>query len=492
MYNFKKLSYLLLVSIFFFACSQKEEKKLEPKRTVIAGVVKNFSDDASVITVNFCNPLSDKREFAQDLTETNGYFHVEHDYVFAQNLTIRFASYGFINLFVHPGDSIFLTIDVNEIPHNWNNVVCFSGDNAELNKELFLFTSHFYHLLNQKRIELDETSPETLLASLKRTFEQVQDSINAYSERENMSDFLKNWAYMDRKFIITNYLINYYVKNRDKETTWDVFTDSIFDFFNENNFQTMYFPYHLDICMWTLAYSDVEISRLLSEKEYIPAIRLLIERLQKKAPEGVVRDVMLFNFLKYPINKIPELYDSIPEIKNFFSQDFFNIELKRRIEKIGQTQTLSETESQLREVIYLENNEIEKLSNVKLLNYLADKYKGKLLYIDVWATWCGPCLKEFDEHTHNLHTHFENKEVVFINLCLASHLDTWKPTIEKYAIGGENYFLASNASNLFKGEYNLRGYPSYLIVDKNKEIHYDVPRPSQLEEVIQKIELCLK
>ena len=486
MKTLKKLLYLVLVSVFFFTCSQKETQ-LEPKRTVIAGVVKNFSDDASVVIIYFNNPLTDKWQFAQNLIESNGYFHAEHDYAFAQNV-MMLAGNKHIRLFVHPGDSIFITVDADE---NFDNAVTFSGDNAKLNKEFSLWTKYSYPIFN-KNIHLNSNSPEELLASLKREFDKAQDSINAYSERENMSDFLKHWAYMDRKFLTVNSLMSYYMQNRNKETTWDIFTDSIFDVFNQNNFQTHIFSTHLDVCTDVLIQSDTEISHLLSEKKYIPATRLFIEKLHEKAPKGVVRDMMLFKFLRYwIINEIPEIYDFIPEIKSSFSQNFFNRELEKLIKKIGQTQKLSETESQLRGILYLADNEIEELPDVKLLNYLAEKSKGKLLYIDVWATWCGPCIREF-QVTPDLHKHFEDKEVVFINLCLDSPCDAWKPAIEKHSISGENYFLSTNASNLFMADNNLSGYPSYLIIDKNREIHYKVPRPSQLEDAIQKIELCLK
>jgi len=106
-----------LIAAGFLSCSQKKNK-LEPKRTVITGIVTNFSDNAHLLVLNYCNPFSDKNRFTQDLIESNGRFHIEHEYVFAQHITMRFAN-KFINLFVHPGDSIFVSIDANEIQSNY-------------------------------------------------------------------------------------------------------------------------------------------------------------------------------------------------------------------------------------------------------------------------------------------------------------------------------------------------------------------------------------
>jgi len=246
--------------------------------------------------------------------------------------------------------------------------------------------------------------------------------------------------------------------------------------------------------MNALCRSEVEISRLLSEKEYIPAIKLTIEKLFEKAPKGVVRDAMLFGFLKGIINEIPEIYDSIPNMKTIFSENFFNNELEKLSEKnrnINQTLKISEAESQLKGILYMRDGETEELPDVKLLNYLSEKHKGKVMYIDVWATWCVPCLEEF-KSAPNLHNYFKDRDVVFVNLCLSSNANTWKPTIVKNNVGGENYFLDENESRLFMGNNNLGGFPSYLIIDRNGEIHYPVPRPSDLESAIKKIESCLK
>ena len=487
MNNFKKVSLLVLGFTMFFACSQ-DNNRIEPKRTVIAGVINNFSDE--IVLINYCDNFSEERRFAPSLTESNGYFQTEHKYVFAQNITIRIGN-RFINLFIHPGDSVFVTIDANEIQHNYNNAVIFSGDNSTLNKELFLWHNYSSHLINQNIPKFDNNAlPEDFLASVKREFNKAQDSINAYSERTGMSDFLKSWAYIDYKYTIANYLMDY---SNSEANKWEIFTNPIFDVFNENNFQTMYFQYHLGVCMNALIQSEAEIANMFLEKEYVFATRLAIKKLFEKTPKGVVRDVMLFNFIKTGLHEMPELYDSIPNVKTIFSQNFFNKELEKLAEqnkRIEQATKLSEEERQLDGVLYMANDKIEELPNVTLLNYLSEKHKGKVLYIDVWATWCGPCIEEF-KSTPNLHKHFKDKDVVFVNLCLSSDIDSWKPFLLKNNVSGENYFLGEKASQLFMGNNNLGGFPSYLIVDNNIEIHYPAPRPSDLESVIKKIESCL-
>jgi thiol-disulfide isomerase/thioredoxin len=486
MKNFTKIFYLIIAILIFSSCSQKQNI-VEPKRTIIAGVVENFSDNANALIINYCNPVSDERNHAQNLIISNGQFHFEHEYVFAQNLTIRFAN-KFINLFVHPGDSVFINIDANKIPDNFGNAVTFSGDNAALNKELFLWVNYWYDINNQNFLQIDsDTSPEKLLAAIKQNFDQTENSINAYSKETNISNFLKKWAYVDHKFVTANYILDY---SHPEANRWDIFTNTLFDVFNENNFQTMFFQYHLTVCTNALIQTDPELSRLFSEEDYVPAVRLAIKRLFEKAPQGTVRDFMLFKLLEKPVKEMPELYDSIPDIKTVFSQDFFNKELAKLAGKNKKTIKVSETESQLNGIFYMTNGTTEELPDVKLLNFLMEKYKDKVLYIDIWATWCGPCIEEF-KSTPSLHKYFKGKDVVFVNLCLSSKFENWEPSIKKHNIGGENYFLSDNAAQLFRAEHKIPGYPYYLLIDKNGKIYNPTPRPSNLESAIQKIESCL-
>jgi thiol-disulfide isomerase/thioredoxin len=147
--------------------------------------------------------------------------------------------------------------------------------------------------------------------------------------------------------------------------------------------------------------------------------------------------------------------------------------------------------SQLNGIWYLKDDEMEELPNMEILNFFSERYKGKVLYLDIWATWCGPCIEEFAS-TPALHEYFKDKDAVFVNLCLSSSIDSWKPTIMKNNVVGENYFLGDNASKLFMGDNNLRGFPTYMLIDKNGNIHNNIPRPSEKESAIQKIESCLK
>ena len=119
------------------------------------------------------------------------------------------------------------------------------------------------------------------------------------------------------------------------------------------------------------------------------------------------------------------------------------------------------------------------------------KYKGKVVYIDFYATWCGPCRQEIP-YAKQLHLEFKNKDVVFLNLCAKSKLDDWNNFIKQYEIKGENFLLTQEEFNLLSNVYNVQGFPTYILIDKEgKAIDSKAPRPSSKKIIYDKINALL-
>jgi thiol-disulfide isomerase/thioredoxin len=119
------------------------------------------------------------------------------------------------------------------------------------------------------------------------------------------------------------------------------------------------------------------------------------------------------------------------------------------------------------------------------------KYKGKVVYIDFYATWCGPCRQEIP-YAKQLHLEFKNKDVVFLNLCAKSKLEDWNNFIKQYEIEGENFLLTPEEFNLLSNAYNVKGFPTYILIDKDGiTIDPKAPRPSSKKIIYDKINTLL-
>lgn len=122
---------------------------------------------------------------------------------------------------------------------------------------------------------------------------------------------------------------------------------------------------------------------------------------------------------------------------------------------------------------------IELKSNKKNLNDIINENKGKLIYIDFWASWCGPC-RAVMPASKVLSKDYENKDVVFIYISIDKNFEKWEKASKEESISLSNYnFLAINYPNAdFYNELELTTIPRYLLYDKKgKLIYRDSPGP---------------
>ena len=93
------------------------------------------------------------------------------------------------------------------------------------------------------------------------------------------------------------------------------------------------------------------------------------------------------------------------------------------------------------------------------------KYRGKVVYVDFWATWCAPCLSGI-EKIKPLKEEMAGKDVVFVYLTnQTSPKETYENMIPD--IKGEHYRLSTDEWNILSGKFNVTGIPHIVLVDKN-------------------------
>lgn len=97
-----------------------------------------------------------------------------------------------------------------------------------------------------------------------------------------------------------------------------------------------------------------------------------------------------------------------------------------------------------------------------------EKHKGKIIVIDVWASWCPDCIKGMPK-VHDLQKQFPNVDYVFLSYDRVD--DKWKEGIEKYKVNGDNYHVGkSMKEGAFAEGIKLDWIPRYMVVDKTGKI----------------------
>ena len=125
-------------------------------------------------------------------------------------------------------------------------------------------------------------------------------------------------------------------------------------------------------------------------------------------------------------------------------------------------------------------------------------FAGKIVYLDVWASWCGPCIKEMPKAKELKQKAKElglDKDIVFLYVSVDADEKSWRKAIEKYEIDGIHLNcledIAKNGGSFseieFSTNYGVSGIPHYYLIDREgKFIESNADRPSN-PELIEKL-----
>ena len=113
-----------------------------------------------------------------------------------------------------------------------------------------------------------------------------------------------------------------------------------------------------------------------------------------------------------------------------------------------------------------------------------DDLKGKYVYIDVWATWCTPCLNEIPA-LQAIEKEYHGKNIEFVSISVDAVDGTrgskaeWKKMVAEKNLGGVQLYADNDFQSDFMVAYNVNSIPRFIIIDPNGNIvDFDAPRPS--------------
>ena len=116
-------------------------------------------------------------------------------------------------------------------------------------------------------------------------------------------------------------------------------------------------------------------------------------------------------------------------------------------------------------------------------------FKGQAVFLDFWASWCGPCIGAVP-HLEELKQQTRDQKVVFLNISLDS-ADEWHQAVEEHGLTGVHIHAPSGSQATVAQLYQIRGIPSYFLVGPDGRMDGRVDDVEEVEEVVARIEEVL-
>ena len=127
----------------------------------------------------------------------------------------------------------------------------------------------------------------------------------------------------------------------------------------------------------------------------------------------------------------------------------------------------------------------------EIMDWILEPYRGRIVYLDIWGTWCVPCKANLKQFTKPLHQKLRDLPVTYLYLCNNSSDKAWASVIAEYELAGErsvHYNLPLSQQAAVEKYLGVRHYPTYILFDQNGKMLPGEFKPYDMDALRNKIE----
>lgn len=356
---------------------------------------------------------------------------------------------------------------------NFNSTLKYTGKGSIENQYIAKKTIITSQISDEELYKLNEAEflkkIKEIKSSIELLYQKTKFSDASFKQKESL-----NIHFLEQKhFLIYKDLHYYYAKLNDFKVSENFpEIDQKIDLDNESNF------------LFSTKYQDIVIKRFfeniegdgtsffISTKDAIPEVKALkSQSIKNRLIQNGVNDINIENAnYKNIYNEFISITND-PKIKEILTINYNN--------------TIAVEPGKPSPTFNYENHKGGKTS--------LENLKGKFVYIDVWATWCGPCRQEIP-YLEKVEEQFQDKNIVFVSISIDNSEDRekWRNLITEKKMSGVQLLADKEWDSKFIKQYNIRGIPRFILIDTNGNIvNAQAPKPSdpKLIELFNSLQL---